>query len=62
MKKPQSKYIGVDIDRNGLFRAKIMIDRRLKFLGRFKTEEEAAKAYNKIAVSLGRPTGLRYDR
>lgn len=46
-----SKYIGVTFE-NGNFRAQISKDKRQYKLGSFKTENEAAEAYNKKAIEL----------
>lgn len=45
-----SKYLGVCSDKSKKFwRATIMVNRKQKYLGRHKTEEIAALAYNKAA-------------
>lgn len=45
-----SKYLGVSVDRMGnRTRAQIMINRKTLHLGNFKTEEGAARAYDKKA-------------
>ena len=41
-----SRYKGVSYSRSGPWCAIIQKDRKKKFLGRFKTEEEAARAYD----------------
>lgn len=47
-KKCSSKYKGVTFDKNrNKFQASITINYKAIFLGRYKTEEEAAEAYNK---------------
>lgn len=46
-----SKYKGVSWDkRKNLWRSRIMIDYKEKFIGYFKDEVEAAKAYNEAAL------------
>ena len=48
-----SKYKGVSFfKRNGKWRAQIKIDKRLKHLGYFDSEELAAQCYNRIALNL----------
>jgi len=44
-----SKFKGVSLHA-GKWRARIYTDVEQKYLGRFKTEEEAAKAYNEAAI------------
>lgn len=48
-KNTTSKYLGVSLIDKKYWRATIMINRRQKYLGRHKTEENAALAYNKAA-------------
>lgn len=44
-----SKYKGVSLDSPGVWRASIRFNYRLKNLGRYKTEVEAAEAYNRAS-------------
>lgn len=49
----KGSYKGVSFDRgSGMWRARIMIERKMHFLGRFTTAEEAAAAYDDAAVEL----------
>ena len=52
-KNSTSKYKGVSWDESrGKWAAQISVDCKSKRLGRFKSEEEAAKTYNKAASEL----------
>lgn len=44
-----SKYKGVSLESPGVWRASIRLGRRLKNLGRFKSEDDAAEAYNQAS-------------
>ena len=49
-RKTSSKYKGVDILKNKMWRAIIMTDEKSLYLGIFTTQEDAARAYNEAAV------------
>lgn len=48
-KNSRSKYLGVVCDRNKYWLCRICINGKTKHIGCFKTEEEAALAYNEMA-------------
>ena len=51
LKTATSKYIGVSYDKEtNKWRSCITIDRKNKYLGRYKSEEKAAIAYNNAAI------------
>ena len=60
----KSGIFGVDRLPNGRYRAKICINRKIKYLGSsYKTAKQAAKAYDKEAVRLRRPLSkLNYPK
>jgi len=47
-----SKYKGVSMRTNGMYRSRIRKDGKLYHLGDFSTEQEAAEAYNEMADYL----------
>lgn len=52
-KNSTSKYLGVRLHkRDNIWEANIQKDGKLMYIGRFKTEEDAALAYNKVAQKL----------
>jgi hypothetical protein len=52
-KRGTSKYKGVYWDKNNKkWMSRIKINKKTKYLGRFKSEKEAAEVYNKAAVEL----------
>jgi hypothetical protein len=57
--KRTSRFVGVAWDRRrGAWWAKINVEGRRLDLGLHADEVEAAKAYNKVAAKLGRPTNF----
>ena len=62
-KKSKSGYFGVRKNSCGRYRANIMIDRKLKYLGLHPTAKQAAKAYDQEAIKLRRPLStLNYPK
>lgn len=51
-KNSKSLYKGVSPKKNGTFTVKIQKDNKTAFIGKYKTELEAAKAYDKKAKEL----------
>jgi hypothetical protein len=49
-KNSSSKYLGVRLDRGKYWRVQIHINGKQTHVGNFKTEDEAALAFNKVAV------------
>lgn len=59
----QSRYRGVTLARNGRWVASIQVDHETHYLGRFDDEEDAAKAYDRAALSLlGDSARLNFPR
>lgn len=51
---PTGKYKGVSLQRDrGNYKTSIIINGKYRHIGRFPTEEEAARAYDRVAVSAG---------
>lgn len=63
MRKKTSKYVGVSFhEKRNKYRAKITHDGVKYFIGRFKTEREAALAVNQKCLELGIPIKNQIER
>jgi hypothetical protein len=58
--RPASGFYGVRASGKG-WKAKIAINKRIHYLGRFDLKEEAALAYDRVAVQSREPRALNYD-
>jgi len=62
VKRGSSKHRGVTWDKKyGKWRSAIYFDGKLKHLGLFKSEEEAARKFDEVAAALGRPVNFVRD-